>query len=177
MIEPRLHIPVFRNLFLDPKNRSCQDSWGFLFFLYFPEDFFTGTWFWRGTQEFLFFSVFTGIFLQEFLWDRNSCIYPGQADRGFARSWLREWNNLVQYVLLLYLGVRNKKRGGAIHGLRINREILILRKPPIEVVLLYFTWAYTNPHTRELNRYRPDDDDDDGRRRHTLNPFYLMTSR
>jgi len=27
------------------------------------------------------------------------------------------------------------KRGGALHGLRINREILILRKPPIEVLL------------------------------------------
>jgi hypothetical protein len=37
---------------------------GFLrisFFLHFPEDFFTGTWFWRGSLEFLFFS-----FLQEF---------------------------------------------------------------------------------------------------------------
>ena len=28
-----------------------------------------------------------------------------------------------------------EKRGGALRGLRINREILILRKPPIEVVL------------------------------------------
>jgi len=31
----------------------------------------------------------------------------------------------------------HKKRGGALRGLRINGEILILRKPPIEVVLLY----------------------------------------
>ena len=29
----------------------------------------------------------------------------------------------------------HEKRGGALRGLRINREILILRKPPIEVVL------------------------------------------
>ena len=32
------------------------------------------------------------------------------------------------------------------------------------------TWVYTNTHTRELKRYRPDDDDG----RHTLNPFYLL---
>jgi len=30
----------------------------------------------------------------------------------------------------------HQKMGGALRGLRINREILILRKPPIEVVLL-----------------------------------------
>ncbi len=30
----------------------------------------------------------------------------------------------------------HQKRGGALRGLRINREILILRKPPIEVVVL-----------------------------------------
>ena len=65
-----------------------------------------------------------------------SDFFMQQADRGFARSRLREWNNLVQYALLLYLGAWNKKRGGALRGLRINREILILRKPPIEVVLL-----------------------------------------
>jgi hypothetical protein len=39
----------------------------FFFFLYFPEEFFTGTWFWRGSLEFLFFTAFTGIFC------RNSC--------------------------------------------------------------------------------------------------------
>ncbi len=32
-------------------------------------------------------------------------------------------------------GMIHEKRGGALRGLRINREILILRKPPIEVVL------------------------------------------
>ena len=31
--------------------------------------------------------------------------------------------------------MKDQKRGGALRGLRINREILILRKPPIEVVL------------------------------------------
>jgi hypothetical protein len=45
------------------KKRIPED----FFFLRFPEDFFTGTWFWRGSQEFLFFAAFTGIFC------RNSC--------------------------------------------------------------------------------------------------------
>ena len=35
------------------------------FFLRFPEEFFTGTWFWRGSLEFLFF-VFTGFFCRNF---------------------------------------------------------------------------------------------------------------
>jgi hypothetical protein len=46
------------------KKRIPED---FFFFLCFPEDFFTGTWFWRGSQEFLFFTAFTGIFC------KNSC--------------------------------------------------------------------------------------------------------
>jgi hypothetical protein len=53
---------------------------GFLrifFFLCFLEDFFTGTWFWRGLQEFLIFAAVTGFFLREFLRGRNSCIYSG----------------------------------------------------------------------------------------------------
>ncbi len=33
------------------------------------------------------------------------------------------------------------------------------------------TWVYTNTHTRELNRYRPDRTG-----RHTLNPFYLLNT-
>jgi hypothetical protein len=37
-----------------------------LFSLCFPEDFFTGTWFWRGSQEFLFFTAFTGIFCRNY---------------------------------------------------------------------------------------------------------------
>jgi hypothetical protein len=32
------------------------------FFLCFPEGFFTGTWFWRWSQEFLFFAAVTGFF-------------------------------------------------------------------------------------------------------------------
>jgi hypothetical protein len=39
----------------------------YFFFLCFPEEFFTGTWFWRGSQEFLSFADITGIFF------RNSC--------------------------------------------------------------------------------------------------------
>jgi hypothetical protein len=39
----------------------------FFFFLCFLEEFFIGTWFWRGSKEFLFFAAFTGIFC------RNSC--------------------------------------------------------------------------------------------------------
>jgi hypothetical protein len=46
------------------KKRIPED---FFFFLCFPEEFFIGTWFWRGSQEFLFFAAFTGIFC------RNSC--------------------------------------------------------------------------------------------------------
>jgi hypothetical protein len=39
----------------------------FFFFLCFTEDFFTGMWFWRGSQEFLIVAAVTGIFR------RNSC--------------------------------------------------------------------------------------------------------
>jgi hypothetical protein len=46
------------------KKRIPED---FFYFLCFPEEFFTGTWFWRGSQEFLFFAAFTGVFC------RNSC--------------------------------------------------------------------------------------------------------
>jgi hypothetical protein len=51
-----------------------------------PEDFFFSCVFRRNfSQERGFgevagvpvFSIFTGFFLQEFLWDRKSCIYPG----------------------------------------------------------------------------------------------------
>ncbi len=47
--DTRLVIPVFRNLFFGPKKAFLT---GFLriFFLRFPEEFFTGTWFWRGSQ-------------------------------------------------------------------------------------------------------------------------------
>ena len=37
--------------FLCPKNCSWQDSWGFLFFLRFSKEFFTGMCFWRGHRN------------------------------------------------------------------------------------------------------------------------------
>ena len=43
----------------------------------------------------------------------------------------------MYFYSILVKGMIHQKRGGALCGLRINREILILRKPPIEVVLLY----------------------------------------
>jgi hypothetical protein len=46
------------------KKRIVED---FFYFLCFLEDFFTGTWFWRGSQIFLVFANFTGFF------GRNSC--------------------------------------------------------------------------------------------------------
>jgi hypothetical protein len=42
----------------DSKKRIAED---FFFFLSFPEKFFTGIWFWRGFQEFLFFTAFIGL--------------------------------------------------------------------------------------------------------------------
>jgi hypothetical protein len=65
--QPRLHIPDFRNLFLGPKKTFLPGFLRIFFFLCFPEEFFTGTWFWRWLQEFLFFAAVTGIFC------RNSC--------------------------------------------------------------------------------------------------------
>jgi hypothetical protein len=46
------------------KNRIPEN---FLFSLCLPEEFFTGKWFWRGSQEFLIFAAVIGIFC------RNSC--------------------------------------------------------------------------------------------------------
>ena len=62
----------------------------FFFFLRFPEEFFTGAWFWRGSQEFLFFSDFTQFFAgipvgQEFLYllrnppDSGGFLFPPKA--------------------------------------------------------------------------------------------------
>ena len=73
----RLVIPVFRIFFFGPKKPFLTGFLRILFFLRFPEEFFTGTWFWRGSQEFLFFFRFYRNFSQEFLRDRNSCIYSG----------------------------------------------------------------------------------------------------
>ncbi len=48
---PRLVIPVLRNLFFGPKKAFLTGFLRiFLFFLCFPEELFTGTWFWRGLQ-------------------------------------------------------------------------------------------------------------------------------
>jgi hypothetical protein len=68
----RLVIPVFRNLFFGPKKPFLT---GFLriFFLRFPEEFFTGTWFWRGCRNSCFFPLLQEFFAgipagQEFLY-------------------------------------------------------------------------------------------------------------
>jgi hypothetical protein len=74
-LPPRLHIPVFRNLFFGPKNRSCQDSWGFLFFPVFSGGFFHRNVVLEMVAGIPVFCRYHKIFLQEFLWDRNSCIY------------------------------------------------------------------------------------------------------
>jgi hypothetical protein len=44
------------------KNRKKRIPEDFFFFLCFLEEFFTGTWFWGGSQEFLVFAAFTGNF-------------------------------------------------------------------------------------------------------------------
>jgi hypothetical protein len=72
-----LHIPVFRNLFFGPKKPFLP---GFLRISFFPV--FSGGFFHRnmvleGIAGIPDFCRCHRIFLQEFLWDRNSCIYPG----------------------------------------------------------------------------------------------------
>ncbi len=72
---PSLVIPVFRNLFFGRKNvpaRIPEDS----FFSVFSGGIFHRNVVVERLQEFLFFCCH-GNFSQEFLWDRNSCIYPG----------------------------------------------------------------------------------------------------
>ena len=59
---PRLVIPVFRNLVFGPKKPFLTGFLRISFFLHFLEEFFTGTWFWRGSQEFLFFLFLQGFF-------------------------------------------------------------------------------------------------------------------
>jgi hypothetical protein len=73
----RLPIPVFRNLFFGPKKPFLP---GFLRISFFPA--FSGGIFHRNVVLERYagipvFFCFYRIFLQEFLWDRNSCIYPG----------------------------------------------------------------------------------------------------
>ena len=68
LLSARLPIPVFRNLFFGSKKMFLTGFLRIFFFLRFPEEFFIGTWFWRGRRNSGFFSDFTGIFHQEFLW-------------------------------------------------------------------------------------------------------------
>jgi hypothetical protein len=73
--EARLVIPLFRNLFFGPKNAFLTGFLRIFFLLCFPEEFFGGTWFWRGRRNSCFFPIsqefFAGIPV------RNSCIYSG----------------------------------------------------------------------------------------------------
>ena len=70
---PRLVIPLFRNLFFGPKKAFLTGFLRIFFFLCFPEEFFRGTWFWRGRRNSCFFPIlqefFAGIPVgQEFLY-------------------------------------------------------------------------------------------------------------
>jgi hypothetical protein len=49
--QTRLVIPVFTGVFFRAQKQKKQDSWGFLFLLCFPEEFFTGTSFWGGRSN------------------------------------------------------------------------------------------------------------------------------
>jgi hypothetical protein len=49
---------------LDQKTVLARIPENFLFFLCFPEEFFTGTWFWGELQEFLIFAAVTGFFFR-----------------------------------------------------------------------------------------------------------------
>ena len=77
MTQPPLHarlvIPILRNLFFGPKKAFLTGFLRIFFFLCFPEEFFAGTWFWRGSQEFLFIPILEEFFAgipggQEFLY-------------------------------------------------------------------------------------------------------------
>jgi hypothetical protein len=64
---PRLHIPVFRNLFFGSKKPFLTGFLRISFFPAFSGGIFHRNVFLEGSQEFRFFSDFTGIFR------RNSC--------------------------------------------------------------------------------------------------------
>ncbi len=66
-----------RNLFWGLKNRKKQDSWGFLFFPVFSGGFFHRNVVLEGVAGIPVFCHCPKIFLQEYLRDRNSCIYSG----------------------------------------------------------------------------------------------------
>ncbi len=66
-----------RNLFSGLKNSKKTDSWEFLFFPVFSGRFFHRNVVLEGVSGIPVFCRFHRIFLQEFLRDRNSCIYNG----------------------------------------------------------------------------------------------------
>ena len=78
-IRSRLPIPVFRNLFFGSKKMFLTGFLRIFFFLRFPEEFFIGTWFWRGRRNSGFFPI-----LQEFF-TRNSCGQYSCIYSGFLR--------------------------------------------------------------------------------------------
>ncbi len=73
----RLHIPVFRNLFLDKKTIPARITEGFFFFPVFSGGIFHRNVILEGVSGILVFHRFHRNFLQEFLRERNSCIYNG----------------------------------------------------------------------------------------------------
>jgi hypothetical protein len=62
-----LVIPLFRNLFFGPIKAFLSGFLRIFFFLCFPEEFFGGTWFWRGRRNSCFFPILQEVFR------RNSC--------------------------------------------------------------------------------------------------------
>jgi hypothetical protein len=63
--------------FLDPKNRSCQDSSGFLRISFISGGIFHRNPLLEGVAGIPVFCRYHRNFSQEFLRDRNSCIYSG----------------------------------------------------------------------------------------------------
>jgi hypothetical protein len=78
-----LVIPILRNLFFGPKKAFLTGFLRIFFFLCFPEEFFAGTWFWRGSQELLFFSYFRGFFCRNSWWTGIPVFTPDSS--GFLR--------------------------------------------------------------------------------------------
>ncbi len=66
-----------RNLFLGLKNSKKKDSWGFLFFPVFSGGFFCRNVVLERVSGIPVLRRFHRNFLQEFLRDRNSCVYNG----------------------------------------------------------------------------------------------------
>jgi hypothetical protein len=72
-----LHIPVFRNLFVGPKKPFLPGFLRISFFLVFSGGIFYRNVVLEVVAGIPVFCRCHRIFLQEFLWDRNSCIYSG----------------------------------------------------------------------------------------------------